>query len=240
MKTVIKFLLMLIISIPNYSQNLILTMDDGSVFSFNLSTIDSIYFTTYASGDCPPTIFYEGKLYHTVDIEGQCWLKENLNVGVMISGNTLPADNGIIEKYCYDNDPNNCDELGAFYTWDEAMNYNSRIGSQGICPPGWHIPTLGDFEKLINSVYYDGNSLKEIGQGTGSGEGTNLSGFSALLAGYRYLDGNFNDLGVNAFFWSSVFSEDDAFYMHLKTTKSNIYLNFYDKEYGFCLRCVKD
>ncbi len=240
MKILIKYFLLLVFSTANFSQTLTLTMDDGATFSFNLNTIDSIYFTTYATGQCSHTIFYAGKLYHTVEIEGQCWLKENLDVGEMILGNILPADNDIIEKYCYENDPNNCDEFGGLYTWNEAMNYSSRLGSQGICPPGWHIPTLGDYEKLINSVYYDGNSLKEIGQGTGSGEGTNLSGFSALLAGYRYLDGSFFDLGVNAFFWSSAFTEDNAFYMHLKTTKSNIYLNFYEKEYGFCLRCVKD
>ncbi len=53
---------------------------------------------------CPgtPTVLYEGKTYHTVQIGNQCWLKENLDVGVMINRNSADSmqNNGILEKYC--------------------------------------------------------------------------------------------------------------------------------------------
>lgn len=51
---------------------------------------------------CPeiPTVTYEGKIYNTVKIENQCWIKENLNVGTMINGNQNQSNNGTIEKYC--------------------------------------------------------------------------------------------------------------------------------------------
>ncbi|HSL89900.1 MAG TPA: hypothetical protein VK870_11395 [Ignavibacteriaceae bacterium] len=57
---------------------------------------------------CPgtPTVTYAGKTYNTVQIGNQCWLKENLDVGNMIIGSLNQFDNGIIEKYCYNNDSN--------------------------------------------------------------------------------------------------------------------------------------
>lgn len=48
---------------------------------------------------CPdsPTITYEGQMYNTVQILSQCWLKENLNIGIMIPDNMESSDNGSIE-----------------------------------------------------------------------------------------------------------------------------------------------
>ena len=61
--------------------------------------------------------------------------------------------------------------------------------------------------------------LKAIGQGSGSGHGTNTSGFSALLAGNRSYHGNFNNLVDYAYFWSSTeYSATDAYDMTLLTT----------------------
>jgi len=46
---------------------------------------------------------------------------------------------------------------------------------------GWHIPSQTEFQTLNTEVINDGNALKAVGQG-----GTNTSGFSVLLSGYRY------------------------------------------------------
>jgi len=76
---------------------------------------------------CPgiPTVTYQGQVYNTVLIGSQCWLKENLNVGTMINGSQNQTNNSTIEKYCYDNDPANCDEYGGLYQWDEMMQYTT-------------------------------------------------------------------------------------------------------------------
>ena len=138
---------------------------------------------------CPgiPTVEYEGKIYHTVQIGTQCWLRENLDIGTMILGIQDQSNNGLIEKSCYNNNPNNCNTFGGLYQWYEAMQYDTTTGSRGICPPGWHIPTLYEFWTLRNAVWWFGmgNALKAVGQGSGDGAGTNTSGFSALLAGMR-------------------------------------------------------
>lgn len=54
---------------------------------------------------CPglPTVTYEGQVYNTIQIFGQCWIKENMNVGTMVPGTQEMADNGILEKYCHSN-----------------------------------------------------------------------------------------------------------------------------------------
>ena len=186
------------------------------------------------------TVNYSGKIYSTVIIGTQCWLKENLDVGVMIPGSQNQGNNSVIEKYCYNNDPNNCYIYGALYQWDEAMQYTTMQGSQGICPTGWHIPMLAEFQTLSSTVGGDGNALKAVGQGSGSGAGTNTSGFSALLAGGLYLMG-FGELGYNAHFWSSTeLSVSDANYIYLDYSNNIISIVNTSKYGGWSIRCLKD
>jgi uncharacterized protein (TIGR02145 family) len=192
---------------------------------------------------CPgtPTVTFAGKTYNTVQIGDQCWLKENLDVGTMILGSENQTNNGSIEKYCYGNILNNCTTYGGLYQWDETMQYVTTEGTQGICPTGWHIPKLSEFQTLSDAVGGDGNALKAIGQGTGCGAGTNTSGFSALLAGGRY-DGGFYDLGYGAYFWSSTeYVASYAYYLSLSTFDSGVYLYYVYEGYGgFSVRCLKD
>ena len=193
---------------------------------------------------CPgiPTISYAGRTYNTVQISSQCWLKENLNVGTMITTSQDQErdqiNNGTIEKYCYNNVSANCETFGGLYQWDEAMQYS---GSQDICPEDWHIATLADFETLKNAVNSDGNSLKSIGEGSSSGTATNTSGFSALLAGYVFSD-VYSYAGDFASFWSS--TELGSF-----NKVNSMFLNYFDSEIGlasnaksdgFSVRCVMD
>ncbi|MBK6912172.1 MAG: T9SS type A sorting domain-containing protein [Ignavibacteriales bacterium] len=194
---------------------------------------------------CPgtPTVTYEGKTYYTVQIGDQCWLRKNLDVGTTIGGSQNATDNGVIEKYCYDNDPANCFTYGGLYQWDEAMQYVTTEGTKGICPPRWHFPTVADFQKLMTEVggYFNGNALKEIGQGTGDGAGTNTSGFSALLAGYRFSLGFFDNLGYITGLWSSTeFNATKAYGLYLYYDISSASLAYDSKVHGSSVRCVKD
>lgn len=192
---------------------------------------------------CPgiPTITYAGKTYNTVQIGNQCWLKENLDIGTMILGSQSQTNNSTIEKYCYDNNSNNCNTYGGLYQWNEAMQYATNEGARGICPEGWHIPTYAEFQTLKAAVNNDGNSLKAIGQGSGGGAGTNTSGFSALLSGDCVNYGNFLYLGYRTFFWSSREGPSySALPLWLSSNNSNINLNYCNSEDGFSVRCLKD
>ena len=43
----------------------------------------------------------QGQTYNPVEIGSQCWMQENLNVGITVSGKQI--DNDIIEKHSYKN-----------------------------------------------------------------------------------------------------------------------------------------
>lgn len=211
---------------------------------------------------CPgtPTVEYEGQVYNTIQIFSQCWLKENLNVGIRINGNVEMEDNGIIEKYCYNNNESNCDTLGGLYQWDEAMQYTTQQGAQGICPPGWHIPTDEEWKVLegaVDSQYgigdnmwdnefwrgFDaGKHLKSTSGWVYSGNGTDLFGFSGLPAGYSY-NGLFYNAGFHCRWWlSSEYSSNSAWFRFLQysNVKVSRFIGDYVKVNGFPVRCVMD
>ncbi len=192
---------------------------------------------------CPgtPMIEYEGKTYHTVQIGKQCWLKENLDVGKMISGNQNQTNDGTIEKYCYNDNSINCNVYGGLYQWDEAIQYINTNGAQGICASGWHIPTIMELDTLALMVLYSGSALEEIGQGFGNGAGTNSSGFSALLSGYRYHCCGFDDSLYSTFYWSSTNIVEVGAPYAMRLANGDISFDYLDVwDAGFSIRCIKN
>ena len=169
MKKIIYLLVILFMISTISPQNKTLTVYYGtdSTKVVNIANSDSI--VIFICGESK--VSYGGKNYNTVLIGAQCWLKENLDIGTMIISSQNSTDNSIIEKYCYGNNPANCTTYGGLYQWNEAMQYGTTSMAQGICPTGWHIPTYEEFQTLIVAVNYDGNSLKEIGQGNEGGIG---------------------------------------------------------------------
>jgi uncharacterized protein (TIGR02145 family) len=103
---------------------------------------------------CGVAVDEDGNKYGTVEIGGQCWLAENLNVGTMLAtGSTEPnTSDAVIEKWCYNNDPALCEADGGLYNWNEAMRGSEVAGAQGICMEGWHIPTDNEINILENYV----------------------------------------------------------------------------------------
>jgi uncharacterized protein (TIGR02145 family) len=210
---------------------------------------NELSFTTL---NCPNTITYEGQTYNTVQIGTQCWFKENLNVGSMISGTNEQTNNGTKEKYCYNNSSANCTTYGGLYQWDEMMQYTTVQGTKGLCPTGWHIPNHLELLELMNylGVSIAGGKMKTTGTieaGTGlwyapNFGATNESDFTGLPGGVRITGGGFLTLGFYADFWSSTedasneaysgrLDKDNAvFYNDIATTES----------YGLSVRCLKD
>ena len=236
MKIIILLLIMLSINQSSFSQKIVLHRNSGGDQTYQLSSVDSISFSPFVCGD---EIRYEGKTYGTVLIGTQCWIKKNLDVGNMIDGPSQPTGkqtkNQIIEKYCYDNNPDNCATYGGLYEWNEAMQYVTTPGTKGICLEGWHIPTKAEFQTLATSVNNDANALKDasiVG-------GTNSSGFSALYAGYVYYV--FENINVGTWWWSSTDNNNASQAEYLTIGVSwgiEYYTNW--KWYGISVRCLKD
>lgn len=213
---------------------------------------------------CPgtPTISYEGQVYNTIQIFSQCWMKENLNVGTMINGTQNQANNGSIEKYCYDNQIDSCTKYGGLYQWNEMMQYTTQQGSRGICPPDWHLPTDEDLKLLKGAVdsqfgigdnewtiaglrgFDAGRNLKSTNGWQNDGNGTDLYGFSALPASYRVLSGGFDVTGAEGVWWSSTeYITNYAWYtnIHYFSPQVGRFADMYSyRDYGFSVRCLRD
>jgi len=208
--------------------------------------------TTGSSGGqpCPgtPTVTYEGKTYNTVQIGIQCWLKENLNVGIRINGSQIQdPTNGIKEKYCNSNQESSCDIYGGLYQWDEMMQGSTTPGAQGICPSGWHLPSDAEWTALTDFLGGEsiaGGKMKEAGTAHWSSPNTgatNSSGFTALPGGSRVLSGNFSYLTLYGNFWSSMEnSPSNAWLWGLQYDNEYVFNNNVNKATGFSARCVKN
>jgi uncharacterized protein (TIGR02145 family) len=211
---------------------------------------------------CPgtPTVEYEGQVYNTIQVFSQCWLKENLNVGTMIDGTMEQSNNGTIEKYCNDNNTDTCAIYGGLYQWGEMMQYTIQQGVQGICPPGWHLPTDEEWKVLegaVDSKYgisdpvwdigwdnrgYDaGTNLKTTSGWYKNGHGTDLFGFSGQPGGFRdTFFGFFGVIGYYGRWWTSTKDYNFAWHRDLEFNYLEPYRSSSDIEYGFSVRCIRD
>ncbi len=86
--------------------------------------------------------------YPTISMGEQCWLAQNLRTGEIVPAGSEQGPNGTIEKYCYEDNEDNCAAFGGFYTWDEMMQYNRVEASQGVCPDRWHVPSDAEWITL--------------------------------------------------------------------------------------------
>ncbi|NCC87710.1 MAG: hypothetical protein EOM05_07575 [Clostridia bacterium] len=203
--------------------------------------------------------------YSTVKIGNQCWMAENLNIGTMVASNApgnWQTDNGIIEKYCYNNQSANCDTYGGLYQWRELMDYVLVEGGQGICPNGWHVPSTGEWSVMQNYLSDNGfgyggsgndiakalasqntwNSSTTPGHIGNDQSSNNASGFSALGTGFRWTDdGSFQHLNQATYFWTSTATDGTFnFRRRLRYDQSTVETFNSNHLYGFSVRCILD
>jgi len=194
----------------------------------------------------------DGNHYSVVTVGDQTWMAENLNVGVRIEGIQEQTNNGIIERYCYNNDEANCAIYGGLYQWNEMMQYVITPGVRGICPSGWHLPSDGEWSTLtafLDGEPVAGGKMKSTGTlqaGTGLWNApnvgaTNESGFSAVPAGSRGVNGAFYDVGDGGYWWSSSESSTGfAWWRGLYYFDSGVSRFNLGKSLGFSVRCLRD
>ncbi|MDD4554028.1 MAG: FISUMP domain-containing protein [Bacteroidales bacterium] len=176
----------------------------------------------------------DGKTYPTVQIGTQCWMAANLNRGAQIPSSQVQFDNCIDEKFCYGNDPVKCSKYGGLYQWDEMMRYDDVPAGQGICPPGWHIPTENDWTVLCN--YYNG-----FGFAGKPLQDTFISGFRALTGGVFYLNSSWSFEDFAVLFWtSSSWGSYKALSHGMNTINFSVSLYPSSRSNAFPIRCLHD
>ena len=224
------------------------TIDDIRIYNRALDSteINSLY---HENGYADLTDI-DGNEYNTVQIGTQTWMTDNLKTTTYNDGTPIPnvtdgASWGtlITPAYSwYNNDINNKDPYGALYNW-------YAVETENLCPSGWHVPGDEEWKELeiflgMTPEQADGVEWRGMDQGTqlknSSGwnggiadQGTNIVGFNALPRGYRNYDGNFNNLGLDALWWSSTeYDNTYAWMRDLSINSNGIYRNYYNYNAG--------
>jgi uncharacterized protein (TIGR02145 family) len=176
----------------------------------------------------------DNKIYPTVLIGSQCWMASNLNYGTTVQSSRVQSDNCISEKHCYYDLAGNCNNYGGLYQWDEMMKYEDTPAAQGLCPPGWHVPTDTEWTILMNN--YQGNALagKPL-------QDSVFYGFSAVRSGVFYLNSSMSFEGFATLFWTS--TPDGQFKSISHGVNSyNFSVSLYpsSRSNAFPVRCLRD
>jgi uncharacterized protein (TIGR02145 family) len=214
----------------------------------------------------------DGQTYGYVNIGTQTWMCQNMNYSD--NGTYTPLANGQgatgIQKYCYNDNPDNCCIYGGLYEWNEFMNgaaatNNIPSGVQGICPNGWHIPSDAEWcimENYVESGTDPGCNIINGNRGVSTGgklkeDGTihwispnvcggtcNTTRFTALPGGLSS-SGSFSGIGQQGYFLTT--SEYNS---GCSCVMDRIFGNDYayshrgvyggNKSYGASVRCVQN
>lgn len=166
----------------------------------------------------------DGQAYRTVTIGTQTWMAQNLNYDDANS-------------YCYGNKDENCSQFGRLY-------YGTNH-----CPAGWHLPTIDEWNILIDfvgGVSVAGKMLKSATGWNEFGNGTDAYEFSALPAGSYYAYQSFNAIGDGTIFMADTVKNDtmSVHYVSISGEKDGVTFSGLIKRYmdlpsGTSIRCLK-
>jgi len=237
-------------STGNFSSNLIgltesltyyvkayVTTSQGTFYGEEIALQTAVSSNVTPCQGTPTVTDNDGNVYNTVEINGKCWMRENLKTGNMINSSTNQSDNGTLEKYCFDNIEENCEVYGGLYQWNEVMQYVNNTQNQGICPDGWHIPDLDEMKDIRDNIVSN-NDVILIGQ---SGSSTNSSGFSSLLSGYETIFDGFTEMTTATQYWSTQkYITGNAAYALFVQITGDIIIKDNNTDNALSLRCIKD
>ena len=193
----------------------------------------------------------DGNVYHTVQVGNQIWLVENLRTSRYRDGS--PITTGLVDTLwsnaregayaILENDMQNDITYGKLYNWYAVAD------NRGLTPAGWHVPTEDEWNTLLGT--YSSDQLKATTLWREPNTNNNITGFSALPAGFRAYSSGYFDKNLGAVWWTSteinidnarpkyMCYSGDSCWAH--TFSVNIFSpEFYFKPSGYSIRCIKD
>jgi uncharacterized protein (TIGR02145 family) len=225
--------------LPGYIQQGLINI--SSIGTYNPDIIVGVYVNgVMGSSD---------KYYQVIKIGTQTWMQENLNDGLQIAGGIEQTDFQVIKKYCYNNADENCNVYGGLYQWPEMMRVSpsdipSTGTTRGVCPVGWHIPTVNEWTALMD--YLDatvaGDKMKEAGTAHWLPQnlGTNESRFNALPGGVW--ENGFSLMHSHERFWTATGNPSTGLKYGLQFEYNSGKGFFYEYEgtQAMAVRCLKN
>ena len=164
--------------------------DDGIVGINDLLSLLSDFGTgmppEMAEWTCGDPVNYHGYDYATVQIGDQCWFAENLRSSNFLNGENIPLNSienpvegtNPIYKAAYDDDSLSVEENGFLYSWYATDD------SRGVCPLGWHVPAVEEFQTLFEAVGGISIAAFQLKAQPPIWNGDDSFGYTALPSGY--------------------------------------------------------
>ena len=202
----------------------------------------------------------DGNSYSSIVLgNGQEWMGENLRTSTFSNGEPIIQVQDSAQWYSIaspawvsvSNSANFDNPHGKLYNWYAVAD------ARNVCPIGWHVPTDADWSSLVH--YLDSSSTSTamgVQSGTAGGKlkqagttnwvypntgATNEINFSALPAGIRLSNGDFQSFGEKNFFWSTNEADGlNGYGRYLYSNNSSVVRIFEDKRTGGTVRCLKD
>ena len=211
-----------------------------------------LWFQNATSANCGSIMYdnrgtttYKNVAYSTAKIGSLCWMTRNLDLpggttitksdsNITANSYTLPSSSTYgfdneATAYVYNSGRTDCSSPGcySYYSYAAATagtNPSSGDASYDICPKGWRLPTMAEFNTLISS-YNTGAKLV-------------ASPFLGVYSGIRYTyyyTPYFGDMG--GYYWSSTAVSSSSAH-NLIFNSSSVSIGNYIKSQGFAIRCV--
>ena len=199
---------------------------------------------------CGDPLEYQGYDYETVQIGEQCWFAENLRAENYRNGDLIHAAladeewinalEGMIAIY---GGANEIDSFEAFgYLYNRLATQDERL----LCPSGWKLPTLNEWNDLATEVGgFDiaGAELKSIDGWSNEGNGYDSFGFGADPGGTKYPDtAQSEGGGEDGYWWTTTPYLNGEFYWfaHFSSESDALISNYAAERAGLSVRCIKD
>jgi len=226
------------------------TMTTYHVRGYAITDLGTFYSNNQKIFILPPVVYgtvsdVDGNDYRTVTIGTKVWMADNLKVTKYNDGSPITA-------------PTQGDfsttTSGAYIPYGGAAGnvatfgylYNSyAVNSGNVCPTGWHVPTLGDWSLLGNTLggmAEAGGRMKETTGWNNPNLADNESGFSGRPGGSycRVCSSNtgiFADMGTDGYWWCATTST----FFYLTNDQTNLRtLSTANVNDGLSIRCVQN
>ena len=186
----------------------------------------------------------DGETYRTIKIGNQVWMAENLR---------YKAE----DSFAPGNEESNVAQYGRLYKWNTALNIPAEYQEQspakdldmyreikadnyqGIAPEGWHIPSIKEWETLMENLPAKSNGAELRSECAWQKPGTDTLGFFALPAGYRFDNGAFCQFGKRVRFWcKEEYGTANAYRFNL--TEDSMDIEGVYRSDAISVRCVKN
>lgn len=201
---------------------------------------------------CNDAVDFEGNVYPAIRIGCQCWTQTNIRSAFYSDGTPVASYSS------YNGNDSLRDLYGNLYSWYSAVRVpenddlavpllstdGARTFVQGICPEGWGVPTVEDFEILYFNA---GERLALVKEADTrfwvpdtEGETPN-SGFNARGGGlYNAALGRYESLMTSAAFWAVDITRNPATTSVVMPAFCDMETDPQPKSYGLSIRCVKN